>query len=159
LKYRGARHLAEPLVDALLDLVPEPPPVDVIVPIPLHQNRQRWRGYNQASILATAVARRIEIPVFEMGLVRVKDTSTQVDIPAAKRWDNVRDAFQLGDDRQALAGKRILLVDDVATTMSTLRAASRVLVRGGVAEIHTLIAARATTAPLRDPIKETASTA
>ncbi|HLZ08902.1 MAG TPA: ComF family protein [Chloroflexota bacterium] len=154
LKYRGARQLAQPLVDALLDLVPKLPTVDVIVAIPLHRNRQRRRGFNQASILAAAVSRRIEIPVLERGLIRVKDTEAQVEIPAASRWQNVRDAFQLADDRQALVGKRILLVDDVATTTSTLRAAARVLVRGGAAEVHALIAARATLAPKGDEPKD-----
>jgi ComF family protein len=150
LKYRGARQLAQPLIDALLDVAPILPPIDVIVPIPLHKNRQRVRGFNQAAQLAVAVSRRIERPVLESGLVRVKDTSTQVEIPAARRWENVRDAFQLGDNHQEMAGMRILLVDDVATTTNTLRAASRVLVRANVAQIHALIAARATLTPSSD---------
>jgi ComF family protein len=147
LKYQRAQHLAEPLVDALLDARGDIPPVDIVVPVPLHPARLKARGYNQAALLAVVLARRIERPIAEAGLIRVKDTHTQVTIPAAQRWGNVSDAFQLGVDGPSLVGKHILLVDDVATTTSTLRAAARVLRQSGVSRVDGLVAARATTTP------------
>ncbi len=144
LKYRRARHLARPLVDAILDVAPAIPPVDLVVPIPLHPARLRSRGFNQSALLALEVARRIDHPMVDELLIRVKETEAQTSLPAVQRWANVRDAF-LVIDGASLVGRRVLLVDDVSTTTSTLRAASRVLKLGGVSEVHALVAARAIT--------------
>ncbi len=142
LKYRRAQHLARPLVTAVLDVAPVMPSIDVVVPIPLHSARLRSRGFNQAGLLAKEVAKRLDRPVVETALMRVKETDSQTSLPAAQRWANVRDAFQVTAG-ESLAGQRVLLVDDVTTTTSTLRAASRALKRGGVSEVHAFVVARA----------------
>ena len=139
LKYRGARHLAEPLVEAALAELTVPA-ADLIVPVPLFASRFAERGYNQSSLLADAVGRRVGTPIVEVGLRRIRDTPAQVSLPAAERWQNVNGAFAA---ESSLVGQRsVLLVDDVATTGNTLRAASEALKRGGARQIHVLIVAR-----------------
>jgi ComF family protein len=142
LKYRHARHLAGPLVEALLETGATLPPVELIVPVPLHPTRLRQRGFNQAGLLADELSRRIDREVVGDCLVRTKLTDAQMSLPAAQRWANVRDAFDLRAGASFI-GQRILLVDDVATTTSTLRAAARCLRRGGAAEVHAIVIARA----------------
>jgi ComF family protein len=145
LKYRRARHLAEPLVDALLEVVDgaaDPFCRDsLLVPVPLHPARLAARGYNHALLLARVIAQRTRLPVDDHTLVRVRDTPAQVTLPAKERWANVRDAFALA--RDDLRGASVLLVDDVATTTSTLRAASRALQQGGASRVNALVVARA----------------
>lgn len=113
---------------------------DFVVPVPLHPRRQRERGFNQSEDLA----RGLPLPLLT-ALTRVKATRPQVDLPAAARRDNVRDAFVL-----AVApprGATIVLVDDVTTTGATLEACARALRRARVGEIRALTAARVVIAP------------
>jgi competence protein ComFC len=141
LKYRRAQHLAEPLANALLYVVGElPPELELIVPVPLHPQRQAERGYNQSALLATVVAKRLGRPMRPNALVRIRDTSAQMGLPAAKRWENVKGAFASREPE--LQGRAVLLVDDVTTTNSTLRAASLALRQAGVTRIEVLVLAR-----------------
>lgn len=145
LKYRGERHLAEPLVAAVLDALGEDWARQrsglEVVPVPLHPMRQRARGYNQGELLAASLARRLGGPLAASGLARVRDTPEQARLPAASRARNVQGAFALADAR--LSGAKVLLVDDVATTTATLRAAASALRTGGVAEVEAFVIARA----------------
>lgn len=139
LKYHGARHLAEPLVEAALAELTLPA-ADLIVPVPLFPRRLAERGYNQSNLLARAIGARIGTPVLNDGLQRIRDTPAQVSLPAKDRWQNVRGAFRA---ETGMVGQRsILLVDDVATTGNTLRAASAALKRGGARQINVLVVAR-----------------
>ena len=134
LKYRRQRRLAEPLGDVLagavthLGLRP-----DVIVPVPLHARRRRERGYNQAELLAQRCARRLGLPYERALLVRSRATPPQVGLSGSERRVNVAGAFTVASaaDAAQMAGKRILLIDDVTTTGSTLDAAASVLVPFG----------------------------
>ena len=126
LKYTGRRRLAEPLGDLLatevrrVDVRP-----DLIVPVPLHAGRLRERGYNQAELLARRCAARLGVPCRTELLLRVRATPPQVGLSPAERRANVRNAFALAADAtRSLAGRRVLLIDDVATTGSTLDAAA-----------------------------------
>ena len=120
--------------------------VDFAVPVPLHPRRERARGFNQAAELARA----LELPVCA-ALVRVRHTTPQVDLPAAKRHANVRDAFRLAhrwpflrssSRLPNLSNTIVLLVDDVSTTGATLEACARVLKDAGVREVRALTGAR-----------------
>jgi ComF family protein len=154
LKYQDLRALAAPLgqlmAEGWANLSRDEDGFDVIVPVPLHRARLRQRGYNQAALLARALGAHLQRPVAEDTLVRVKATAPQVDLDAQARRANVRDAFLCSDT--SLAGKRVLLVDDVCTTGATLEAASVALRDGGASSVwaYTLARARGQAGPDSD---------
>jgi ComF family protein len=145
LKYEDLRALAVPLGRLMARgwdrLRPPNGNVDVIVPIPLHPTRQRQRGYNQAALLARELGSALGLVVAEDVLIRIKATAPQVELDAAGRRANVRNAFRTVDGR--LAGKRVLIVDDVATTGSTLEAAADALRDGKASYVWAYTLARA----------------
>lgn len=112
--------------------------VDGVVPVPLHWRRRRWRGYDQAALLARPVARALGVRVLFRGLRRVRHTASQIELPHHERARNMAGAFVPGRLRGA---KTALLVDDVRTTGATLQAASDALRAGGVREVRTLVLA------------------
>jgi ComF family protein len=141
-KYNGRTALVEPLVDLMVAYwMKHPMSVDVVVPVPLHAARLRERGYNQAALLARELARRIGLPLNERVLMRQRATSPQVGLDATQRRENVRAAFSCsGND---LAGRRVLLIDDVCTTGATLEACAVALHEGGADSVQALTLARA----------------
>ncbi len=141
LKYRGARYLAEPLAQLMLDEVEPITPPDVVVPVPLHPARHAWRGYNQSALLADVIGESIGVPVRESCLRRIRDTPAQVSLSGPERWLNVRGAFEATPE--FLRGRSVLLIDDVATTGSTLRAASLALKNAGATRVDAMVLARA----------------
>ncbi len=115
----------------------------VIVPVPLHRRRLFQRRFNQAALLAAAIAEKSAVAVDPMLLKRVKATDPQVGKTRAQRADNVQGAFQVDPERRsAIAGKRVLLVDDVLTSGATVNAASRILLRAGAEAVDVLVFAR-----------------
>lgn len=112
-------------------------PVDAVVPVPLHADRLAERGFNQAELLARAVAVRSERPLLGNVLQRVRPTTAQARLPVETRQANVRGAFRVRD-AALLAGKRILLVDDVLTSGATAGEAARVLLRAGAERVNVL---------------------
>ncbi len=142
LKYDDHFALAEPLGGLMADYwTASAYPVDVVVPVPLHAERLCERGYNQAALLAREMARQVSLPLDDRTLVRNRATASQVKLNAAQRKDNVRDAFICVDER--LAGKRVLLIDDVCTTGSTLEACAAALYANGAQQVRALTLARA----------------
>ena len=111
-----------------------------LVPVPLHPGRQRARGFNQSELIARALGRLTGWKI-ETGLVRVRDTRSQVGLDAARRRDNVRDAFEW---RGHAASASIVLVDDVCTSGATLCECARVLLHCGAKEVSAATVARAT---------------
>jgi ComF family protein len=123
LKFRGRRAVATTLGEAMTDVLPAGPH-DVVVPVPLHRSRLRERGYNQAALLARALARAARLPVLSTGLVRRRPTPSQADLDASARRANVRAAFVAS---ARVAGAAVVLVDDVLTTGATADACARAL--------------------------------
>jgi competence protein ComFC len=114
---------------------------DVIVPVPLHRARERERGFNQAALLADLLSREMSIlakPVLE----RVRYTTTQTAFDRTERMENLRGAFRLRK-RADVRGLRVLLIDDVLTTGSTVSECARVLKEAGASSVHAATAARA----------------
>jgi len=141
-KYRRRAVLAEPPGDLMAAYWRQHPMiVDVVVPVPLHAARLRQRGYNQAALLARHMARRVGLGVDEVTLVRQRATASQVELDAKQRRENVRDAFACSGD--GLAGKQVLLIDDVCTTGATLEACAVALGEGGARGVQALTLARA----------------
>jgi len=114
----------------------------LLVPVPLHPARERWRGYNQSRLLAAVVARRFGIPLAPArALRRCWRTGTQTGRGAEVRRERMRGAFRAGW-RRGLAGKRVLLVDDVVTTGATLEACAAALLDAGSGPVSALVLAR-----------------
>ena len=113
---------------------------DVVLPMPLSNERLKERGYNQALVLARALAPQ---KVKTHTLLRTRHTRTQSELPLKERLSNVNGAFAVDPlQRAELAGQRVVLVDDVMTTGASLRAAALPLVQAGVAHLTCLVLAR-----------------
>ena len=141
LKYRGVRAAAAELGRLMAQYqAEEPVPGDVIVPVPLHRRRLRERGYNQSALLAREVSKLSGIPNDEGLLVRTKDTPPQVRaVSREQRRSNVEDSFRCPEN---VEGRALILVDDVATTGSTLSACASALKDRGAASVWGLVLAR-----------------
>jgi len=113
----------------------------VIVPVPLHPARQRERGFNQASLLAQLLSTHTSIPCKPL-LKRIRYTTTQTALDRSERMENLHNAFRLRKNAD-VRGLRVLLIDDVLTTGSTLSECARVLKRAGAISVHAATAARA----------------
>jgi ComF family protein len=119
----------------------------VIVPVPLHRSRLWWRRFNQAMALAGALSRTSGVRCDPFLLARVKRTRSQVGLTRTQRGDNLQGAFRVpADAKPHLAGKRVVLVDDVVTTGATANACSRALLRAGAESVDVLSFARVVTA-------------
>ena len=112
----------------------------VIVPVPLHPRRQRWRGFNQAEMLARAVAAEIDLPLENL-LVRTRNTPHQSKLARAARLQNLTNAFAIAPEHSP-QNKTVILVDDVASTGTTLLECARTLKKSGAKEVWGLVLAR-----------------
>jgi len=142
LKYKNLRALSVPLAELLRDyLSANPITADVLVPVPLHPKRFRERGYNQSSLLAGELGRLIGLPVVDDCLIRRKNTASQAKTSnVEERRYNMIDAFSCRDER--LYGKRVMLIDDVATSGATLNACASALKSSGAVSVWGLAMAR-----------------
>ena len=136
LKYRGVRLLAEPMGRAMVSAFSalQPLEIDGVVPVPMHSRRMRQRGYNHAALLAAQTAARLGLPLCD-ALERVRDTRQQARLSDAERLTNLENAFALSGD---VAGKTLLLVDDVCTTGATANACAMTLRGGGARAVYLL---------------------
>ena len=128
------------LSQLMLDTLALRPRPEAIIPVPLHATRLRSRGYDQALELARPLARRLEIPLLDQGLVRISNTRPQSELDAAARQRNLRRAFCPG--KGAVLPGHVVLVDDVMTTGATLYAAAAVLHKAGVGRVDAWVCAR-----------------
>jgi ComF family protein len=139
-KYGKVETLAQPLSRLMMKAVPLDRRFDVVAPMPMHW-RKRWeRGFNQAELLARPIAQRYGVPV-SSHLRRSRYTESQAGLTEAGRQKNLKHSFVVRRPGQ-IAGKRILLVDDVFTTGATLRAAAQALKAAGVSHVTALALAR-----------------
>jgi len=116
--------------------------VQAIIPVPLHRRRLKERGFNQAAVLARELGKRGGFPALDGRLRRVRNIPPQTELDGGARRKNVAGAFGLRRAKD-VAGRTVLLVDDVYTTGSTIAECCRVLKRGGAADIKVLTLARA----------------
>ena len=138
LKYDRVRRAAIPLCEAMTFLPAEEE--ELIIPIPTTGRRKRERGFNQAELLARGLARRFGMPVDARALIRVGDREPQARLRGEERLRNLAGTFLAGP---SVAGKRILLIDDVYTTGATAREAVRALRAAGCERVGMLAACRA----------------
>ena len=145
LKYDGQRHIgleAGKMFGAELAKTPFSE-ADIIVPVPMHPKKQRKRGFNQSEIIARGMAESMGKDIVAGAMERIRQTDSQVSRSRYERWENVEGIFRVRKPH-LLAGKHILLVDDVVTTGSTLEAcASEILkLQGTTVSTVTLAVAR-----------------
>ncbi|MGA7243744.1 MAG: ComF family protein [Terracidiphilus sp.] len=147
--HSAAGRLGAMLAVAIAQLAHDAPAGLLVVPVPLHRSKHNQRGFNQARALASCAieALRKTHPTWHLvlapaTLMRLRSTESQAGLTPRQRRQNVRGAFKVSDP-SAIAGKNILLVDDILTTGATARAASQSLLRAGAASVYVATLARA----------------
>lgn len=152
LKYKFVSSLAEDLIDLMLEYIAIQTPlfIDeikkdrgvnwVIIPVPLHPRREKWRGFNQSALLGKIFAKKLDLEYSEI-LKRIKHTKPQVSLKGWERKKNISGAFSLSSTFQPLTSN-ILFFDDVWTTGSTLKECCYVLKKSGARKVWAITLAR-----------------
>lgn len=141
MKYRRDRGLGEALAGQMAPFVLGLRwPFDAVVSIPLGKNRLRERGYNQVAMLAMPLSSLLDVDYFPQALTRIRETRSQVGLTTVQRQENVRGAFLASTQ---VRGRKLLLVDDVATTGATLSSAAEALYACGAEDVFAVTIARA----------------
>ena len=115
--------------------------VQAILPVPLGKKRLKERGYNQVALVARPLAYEVGMEYIPQALQKTRETRSQVGLTISQRHENVHNAYQA--DPQVVKGRSILLMDDVATTGSTISACTASLLSAGAQEVYVLTIARA----------------
>jgi ComF family protein len=142
LKYSGFNELSELLGELIVQRLSFESLSDdvILVPVPLHINKQTKRGFNQSELIAQYVSNRTKIP-FKNALLRIRQTESQVGLSGDERRSNLEGAFQC-NKKSSVAGKTIFLVDDVTTTYSTLNECAKELKSSGAKKVYGLVVAK-----------------
>lgn len=140
-KYRGKITLAPTLARLMIDQLPPLDPVDLIMPVPLHSERLREREFNQSLLLADLIGRHLHCPVSYTNLLRIVPSQPQTMLSRKDRLRNLRKAFSLRHPDR-IAKKRILLIDDVYTTGTTVNECAKTLRKTGSGDVYVLTLAR-----------------
>lgn len=138
LKYRGNQKAGIRLGNKLGDTLVRSNrflPLDGVIPLPLHEERLRTRGYNQAACIARGVSLTVKKPVWEDVILRIRQTDTQTKKNRIDRWTNLSGGFSLSRPER-INGKKILLVDDVVTTGASLEACAHTLLLAQPAKLY-----------------------
>ena len=144
LKYEEVARLGHWFAERLAEIVSQAPGdwrSDVVVPVPLHSERPRERGYNQAELIARPLAKRLNVKLESRLLARTKPRPAQLVLSRSEHWKSVRGAYATRRGLQ-VDNLRVLLVDDVLTTGATLDACARALRKAGAAAVLGLTVAR-----------------
>lgn len=137
-------NVSRKLIQVLVDVQRRPPlnEATLIIPVPLHPKREKARGFNQAAIIARALATKVRLPFAEKCLVRTTHSEKhRAGMDASGRRDSVAKAFSVSYPRR-VTGERVLLVDDVFTTGATVSSCAEVLLEAGAAAVSVLTIAR-----------------
>jgi ComF family protein len=148
-KFAGARRLAKPLADRLVGVLEAvvargelaEDAVEALVPVPLHEKRRKWRGFDQAERLAREMGALTGVRLLARALVRQRDTAPQVELTAEQRAQNVRGAFAVVKP-WLVRGRELLLVDDVFTTGATMNECARALRDAGATAVYAVTVTR-----------------
>ncbi|BBP02055.1 ComF family protein [Sulfuriferula nivalis] len=141
LKYQHQFALVDTLIAPLLESAQATPSPDALLAMPLHPQRLRERGYNQAQLLAAALSRQLHIPLLTLAAERSRNTRPQTGLPLTERHANIKNAFTT--DAQQVTGKHIAIIDDVMTSGSTLNSLAHSLKSAGASEVSCWVVTRA----------------
>jgi competence protein ComFC len=142
LKYRRNIGLGESIAIQMTDFVSSLDwPVGLMIPVPLGKNRLKERGYNQVGLVARPLAFRLGLKYEPNALWKTRETRSQVGLTVSQRRNNVQNAYQA--DAKVVKGKSILIMDDVATTGSTITACTEALRSAGAQDVYVITIARA----------------
>lgn len=136
-KFHGKSYLYKPLGELMLRTIEAKSlgeGIDLILYMPAHRRKEAKRGYNQAELLATYIGKELEIEVSHNNLVKTRYTKEQNKLSKLERMTNLRGAFTIRN-REGIRGKRILLIDDIITTGTTMDEASRILIKNEAREV------------------------
>lgn len=136
-QYKNARLLGYLLATQIKKTAEIP---DIILPVPLHKQRYRERGFNQSIEIAKALSKQLDIPIDTKSCIRIRNTVHQIDLPAKQRHKNIKNAFAVN---QLIKTQHIAILDDVMTTGSTVNELAKVLKKAGVARVDVWVCARA----------------
>lgn len=142
-KYHGRPELAALLVREWHRVLPRPDAVfdvDVLLPVPIHSARRRFRGFNQSERLASALAAYYGRETEPEGTIRIINTPSQTTLGRRKRWQSVERAFDVGDV-DAIRGKNVLIIDDLVTSGATLHALGKLLREHGAVGVSAAVLA------------------
>ena len=140
LKYKYVSDIVQTLALLLTAQYPvSMPPIDILIPVPLHPKREKWRGFNQSALLARHIGAIRHVPINSRMLMRVRMTTPQIELDKQKRKANLRGAFTFhaGD----VKGKVVGIVDDVSTTGTTLAECAKVLKQKGAKAVWGIVLA------------------
>jgi ComF family protein len=143
LKYQSQTNIAELLGELIAEKMQNSQRfnhIDLIVPVPLHPKKEKLRGFNQSWVVAKAISNATGIKAKKNILERTQHTSTQTQKNRSERWQNVSTAFRV-KDKQSVAHKNILLVDDVITTGATAEACLQECKKNGAGNLYFVSAA------------------
>ena len=141
MKYRYVTDVIDELTGILLIKLPVfLKEFDYLIPVPLHPKKEKSRGFNQSLLIASRLGKKIDIPIQSNILKRTKFTSPQFGLKIKERSLNVKDVFKISFP-DAVRNKKIILVDDVATTFSTLKECTKLLKRNGASSVFAVVLA------------------
>ena len=140
LKFRGKKYLVEPMARFMTDkLLEEELVPDLVLPVPLHPNRKKERGFNQSELLGAEIANALKLPLDLTSVRRIRDTAASSSLAGGRkeREENMKDAFEV-TDRSPIEGKIVLVADDVLTTGTTANEVAKVLKKAGAKRVLVL---------------------
>jgi ComF family protein len=108
--------------------------IDALIPLPLHKSKEHKRGYNQATLLCEGISSIMNKPVLKNAIIRSEKTETQTKKSRIQRWQNMKGKFELANP-SSIAGKHVLLVDDVVTTGATLEACGLEIIKAETVQL------------------------
>ena len=114
---------------------------DIIIAVPMHKKKKAVRGYNQCELIANEIAKQMTLKFEKNILIKIKDTKIQSTLTKSQRMKNVKDAFCI-KDIEKIKGKKVILIDDIYTTGSTVNECSRILKQSGAKEVCVITIAK-----------------
>jgi ComF family protein len=136
-QYKNARLLGFLLADYLKKTAELP---ELIIPVPLHKQRFRERGFNQSIEISKSLSKHLHIPIDTHSCIRIRNTTHQIELPAKQRQTNMKNAFKV---EHTIKSQHIAIVDDVMTTGSTVNELAKTLKRSGINRVDIWVCARA----------------